>query len=311
MLKLPGGIAFQQALKNKSRRYPGRDDPRYDDFYVYPTITPGFALSPGSTIFTIGSCFARNVEKVLEEVGLDVPTRSFSAPNEEAPGEPNRVLNQYNPATMLQAVAGAGAAPDQRGIYSVGADVVDTLLATGSRPVTPARAIKRRTEISTLYRDGLDAAETVVVTLGLVEAWYDLEDDIYLNEAPPTKVIRATPDRFEFHQLDVASCFEMVSELAERLLDGGRRRMVMTVSPVPLQTTFAGGDAVMRNSYSKSVLRVVAEMVTQRFDSVDYFPSYEIITTSGLRSFAEDNVHVRPLVVDRVVRHMVRLYTGD
>ncbi|MEM8576509.1 MAG: GSCFA domain-containing protein [Pseudomonadota bacterium] len=311
MLKLPGAAAFQSTLRNKSRRYPDRDDARYDDFYIYPTVTPGFGLRPGSTIFTIGSCFARNVEKVLDEVGMDVPTRRFAAPNEEAPGESNRVLNQYNPATMVQAVAAAGEAPDQRGIYSTPQGVVDTLLATGSRSVTPARAMERRGQISDLYRDGLAQAETVVVTLGLVEAWYDLEDRIYLNEAPPPPVIKAAPDRFEFHQLDVPTCLDMVSELTERLIDGGRRRMVMTVSPVPLQTTFAGGDAVVRNSYSKSVLRVVAEMITQRFEGVDYFPSYEIITTSGMRSFGEDNVHVRPLVVDRVVRHMVRLYTGE
>ena len=103
----------------------------------------------------------------------------------------------------------------------------------------------------------------------------------------------------------------MVFELIERLVESGRRKVVLTVSPVPLQVTFAGGDAVMRNSYSKSVLRVVAELASQAFADVDYFPSYEIITASGLRSFGEDNVHVRPRVVANVVNHMLSLYAPD
>lgn len=312
MLKRTGPEAFTQALRNKSRSYAGRNDSRYEDHYIYPSIEPGFTMRPGETVFTIGSCFARNVEEALSENGMNIPTLAFSAPQEEAPGRANRALNQYNPATMLQAVEAAGQPADTNGMYEVGAGKwVDTLLATGSRPVSYKRAIARRTEINTLYQTGLDAAGVVVITLGLVEAWYDTHAKIYLNEAPPHKVIKKSGDRFEFHQLGVQECQDLVTKLLERIVDGGRRRVVLTVSPVPLQVTFAGGDALLRNSYSKSVLRVVAELATQAFESVDYFPSYEIITTPGLRSFGEDNVHVRPKVVSDVVNRMVKVYTAE
>lgn len=310
MLKRSGPDAFSQALRNKSRRYPDRKDARYDDQTIWPEITPGFSMQAGQTVFTIGSCFARNVEEVLAENDLNIPTLGFSAPQEEAPGRPNRILNQYNPATMLQAVEAAGQPVDERGLYKTGStDYVDTLLATGSRAVKHARALERRRQINTLYRDGLEQADVVVITLGLVEAWYDAEAKLYLNEAPPHKTIKTLGERFEFHQLGVKECQDMVMRLLDRIVEGGRRRVVLTVSPVPLQVTFAGGDALLRNNYSKSVLRVVAELATQAFDCVDYFPSYEIITTPGLRSFGEDNVHVRPMVVSKVVNHMVSLYT--
>jgi hypothetical protein len=310
MLKRSGTEAFSQALRNKSRGYAGRDDPRYDDHYIYPNVTPGFTMKPGETVFTIGSCFARNVEEVLAENGLNIPTLAFSAPQEEAPGRANRILNQYNPATMLQAVEAAGQAANTDGMYKVGLTTwVDTLLATGSRPVSYNRAIERRTQINTLYQQGLADADIVVITLGLVEAWYDTETKTYLNEAPPHKIVKKAGDQFEFHQLGVPECQDMVTRLLDQIVDGGRRRVVLTVSPVPLQVTFAGGDALLRNSYSKSVLRVVAEIASQMFESVDYFPSYEIITTPGLRSFGEDNVHVRPRVVSNVVNRMVKMYT--
>ncbi|GGX70636.1 hypothetical protein GCM10007385_44620 [Tateyamaria omphalii] len=310
MLKLPGAIAFSQALRNKARRFPDRDDARYHDHYIYPNISPGFAISAGERVFTIGSCFARNVEEALAENGMDLPTLAFTAPQDEAPGRANRILNQYNPATMLQAVRAAGTAADTRGLYKTGlGSYVDTLLATGSRAVSHARAMERREQINTLYQDGLNGAGVVVITLGLVEAWYDSEDGLYLNEAPPHKLVKKSGERFEFHQLGVEECESMVSQMLELLLSEGKRNVVLTVSPVPLQVTFAGGDALLRNSYSKSVLRVVAEKMSQKFEAVDYFPSYEIITSSGLRSFGEDNVHVRPRIVGDVVKHMVGLYT--
>lgn len=312
MLKIPGPEAFVSTLRNKSRKYPDRKDTRFSEDYIWPAVQPGFRMAPKQTVFTIGSCFARNVEEELVRKGLNVPTQAFSAPHEEAPGRPNRVLNQYNPATMLQAVRGIETGPDSRGLYPAEpGKCLDALLSTGSRPVTTSRAAERREQIDRLYREGLAAADVVVITLGLVEAWYDAEDDIYLNEAPPHPFIKSSGDRFEFHQLGVSECQRMVFELIERLVESGRRKVVLTVSPVPLQVTFAGGDAVMRNSYSKSVLRVVAELASQAFADVDYFPSYEIITASGLRSFGEDNVHVRPRVVANVVNHMLSLYAPD
>jgi len=244
---------------------------------------------------------------------MELPTLGFEAPQEEAPGRPNRILNQYNPATMLQAVQSASTDIGRRGIYDIGrGSCVDTLLATGSREVSRERALERRAQINKLYCAGLNDASVVIITLGLVEAGYDSEDEVYLNEAPPHKLIKSTGDRFEFHQLGVSESASMISQLLEALLVNRERNVILTVSPVPLQVTFAGGDALIRNSYSKSVLRVVAEMMSQKFGAVDYYPSFEIIVTAGLRSFGEDNVHVRPKVVSDVVNHMVGLYTdGD
>lgn len=310
MKTVPGPEAFSSALRNKARKFPNREDPRFQDGFIFPQIDPGFSIARSQSVYTIGSCFARNVEEVLLAQGITVPTAHFSAPNEEAPGRPNRVLNQYHPGTMLQCIQATTQPVDERALYAKGDDgeVVDSLLATGGRPVARDRAMERRQQIVDLYKSGLDKSEVVVITLGLVEAWYDLKDQIYLNEAPPPPLIRSDPDRFEFRQIDVSNSKAMIFEMIERLLEGGRRKIVITVSPVPLQVTFAGGDALMRNMFSKSVLRIVAEMATQAFPDVDYFPSYEIIVTSGLPAFGNDNVHVRPMVVEKVVNHMVSLY---
>lgn len=67
----------------------------------------------------------------------------------------------------------------------------------------------------------------------------------------------------------------------------------------------------MSTTYSKSVLRVVAEQVMRRHDWVDYFPSYEIITGSyaGGLYYEDDFREVNNLGVAHAMRCFLRNYT--
>lgn len=310
-MKANGSEAFARAIRNPSRNYPREGDPRYRSGMIFPTVAPSFGIAPGECVFTIGSCFARNVEDALLSHGLSVPASTFSAPAEEAPGRPNRILNQYNPATMLQCVNGIVGPEDTASLYQTPEGlVIDPLLSTGARPVSPERAIERREQIAELYRSGLSRSGSVILTLGLVEAWYDAGAGHWLNEAPLRRVLREDDTRYEFHRMDTDIAGKFLDQILETLCANGRR-VILTVSPVPLQTTFAEGDAVTRNAYSKSVLRVAAEHATQRHDRVDYFPSYEIVTTSGLPAFGDDHIHVRGKVVDRIIEHMINAYLAS
>ncbi len=47
---------------------------------AWPRINPSFQISSGATIFTIGSCFARNIEDHLKLLGYSVPTLDYRAP---------------------------------------------------------------------------------------------------------------------------------------------------------------------------------------------------------------------------------------
>jgi hypothetical protein len=60
-----GLTAMHNALRNKARKFPDRKDPRFQDGVLLPDCMPSFTMQPGQSIFTIGSCFARNVEDVL------------------------------------------------------------------------------------------------------------------------------------------------------------------------------------------------------------------------------------------------------
>ena len=308
-MNIEGEAAISGTLRNRYRRYPGREDPRCDDGeLLYPTFRTGFAIRAGSTVFTIGSAFARGVDRALVSAGLQVPTAAFTAPADEARGGAAALLNQYNPATMLQAVEAAGAEPHSFGLYPAGDDVVDALLSTGGRSVGRERAIERRAEIAQLYRAGLARAETILVTLGSVETWFDCDAALYLNDVPPRQVIRDTPGRFQFRRLDVGQCTDMVFALLDHLTAHGRRNVVLSVSPSPLALTVSGGDAVTATAHAKAILRVVAPAAVEAVDCVDYYPVYEIVGSAGLRAFGPDHLQVRPALVDQIVGRMLDAY---
>lgn len=308
-----GRRVFKNLRVNKSKRYPDRNSDRFQNGMFYPELTPSFTLREGAKIFTIGSCFARNVEEKLLQLGFRVPCKDFSAPASEAGGRRNRLLNQYNPGSMSQFLVSALDGEDLGGMHEISQDqVMDSLLSTG-KTVTRQRAEERRREIVRLYQDGLMDADAVFITLGLTETWIDLRDQVFLNDAPPLSLLKADPDRFAYVPLRPHRSSQMVRGMIERLRRESEVKIIITVSPVPLQTTFSVQDAVIANSYSKAVLRVAATTVANEFDGVDYFPSFEMVSTMGFDALVDDNVHVRGDIVGKVVNYMTDAYVekGD
>jgi len=85
-----------------SLRFPDKADNRSRDGILFPAIYPRFSLAGAKKNFTIGSCFARNIEEKLK--GYDVPTLRFKPPREEyLEGRSNALLNEYNPGTCPSA----------------------------------------------------------------------------------------------------------------------------------------------------------------------------------------------------------------
>jgi tetratricopeptide (TPR) repeat protein len=188
--------------------------------------------------------------------------------------------------------------------------VIDLHLALAVRPAPAEAVLARRAAISAIYRN-LASSHVVLITLGLIEAWFDRSTGLYINCTPPRGVCRAEPDRFELHILSYEEVAASLSELLDLLGEVCPRghRVILTLSPVPLTATFTTSDVAIANSYSKSVLRAAIEPLLTR-DNVDYFPSYEsVVLTDRSIAFGEDQVHVEGALVrfnvDRMIAHSV------
>jgi hypothetical protein len=223
------------------------------------------------------------------------------------------VLNKYTPHSMLNEVMFAFGNSDGREFLI---EIDDSLCFDeqlhANVPVTIERALERRAEIRSLYKDAVRRSRVVVVTLGLIESWWDSKNELFLNETPKKKVLELHPDRFFFKVLDIHETLVSVRDLILTLKANGHpdQKVLLTVSPVPIQRTFSGRDAITANTYSKSALRVAAEMTVSEFDWVDYYPSFESVThTDRNLAWKDDLVHVTEEVIAANVERMVAAYS--
>lgn len=295
----------------RGRSAPAKDDPRRVRRLTFPSFRPRFPLplAEGARVFTIGSCFARNIESALAPLGVNLPTRRFTPPKSEYPNRPSGLLNEFNPGAVARRILDAfeGATSPAETIVPSGAGFCDLLLVGGA-DVTLERAMARRGEIADIYRD-LPGADATIITLGLAECWFDRQTGRYLNRTPPFGLATSQPGRFEFRRLGVGESLALLAPAFDRLAAAGMKTIV-SVSPVPLSTTFTADDAMVADTYSKSVLRVCADELARSYANVDYFPSFEIVRSGGAWAYEDDGVHVTNDVVTRITRWMVEAYAS-
>ena len=151
----------------------------------------------------------------------------------------------------------------------------------------------------------------VIITLGLGEVWRDKIADIFLNHAPIPEARRSHPYRYEFHITNFAQNLSNLERIHTLLSQFGHEdvQIVVTVSPVPLMATFSGEDVVIANTYSKSMLRTVAQEWAAAHKNVHYFPSYEIVQNSDrVVTWEEDLRHVKAEVASHIMRLFLRHY---
>ncbi len=316
LVSFSGGQAIANVRSTRLSLWPdGRRDRVRLDGVAQVAIEPSFQLVEGEAVFTMGSCFARNIESRLAKLGFDVPTMDIKLPAEERASDiENDLLNKYPPHSILNELRWAldpDAAFPENALLEVKENRWHDPHLAGNLVAAPReRVLERRAMVRNIYRQ-LPRCRVVVMTLGLVEAWYDTETGLYLNGAPPTPVVQQSPDRFRLDVLTVPEIIEVLEEIYAVLKRFGHPdfRMLLTVSPVPFKATFTGRDAITANSYSKSALRAAAEVFTYGREGVDYFPSYEIVThTSRSSAFIQDNRHVSADVVNAIVDRVAGAY---
>jgi tetratricopeptide (TPR) repeat protein len=276
---------------------------------------PSFTFTPDDLIMTMGSCFAREIENALTRLGFDLPACGVEIPRDERVSSvANDILNKYTVQSMANEIEWAFSPPNvaDEDLFVTAGDGLwhDPHLVHTLKPASLERVAERRAMVLNTMRR-LPECRVIVVTLGLAEAWFDQKLGVYLNSAPPQPAITAEPDRF---RLDVLS-YDDISKGIDRLLALFKRyghrehKVLMTVSPVPFNATFTGKDALAANTYSKAVQRAAVEAAVERYDNVDYFPSYEIVTlTDRKTAFHLDNIHVNPEIVSEIMRRVVQAY---
>jgi tetratricopeptide (TPR) repeat protein len=314
LLVLSAREAFQRA-KGDHARWPGRTRGQMGRLrpVADPGFTPSFRFGPKDPVFTIGSCFARNIERQLLIEGYNVALTRFSPPVEADPRVNTDVmLHRYVPQSIANELAWALTdAPYPEAYFYEEPDGWRDLQLHMGGPPAPLETIRARRKALTDYMRLAGEARVFVMTVGLAEAWFDRETGLYLNAAPPAWARKLFPHRFEFHLLDHDEILKGLEQVRDLLVRHGRPDldMLVTVSPVALATTFTGEDIIVANAYMKSALRSAIEVFARSHERVDYFPSYESVTLSDYRrAWQDDQAHVTDEMIRRNVLRMLEAY---
>ena len=274
---------------------------------------PCFMIEKGATVYTIGSCFARNVERSLKRQGFRVPTAEIEIDKSIYVGHTvfhNTVLNKYNAHSMAtEILRGLEDSPDP-GLIEVDSGEWYDPQNSYTKLMPYEEAVALRFKLDKLAKNVV-TSDLVVLTLGLVETWFDVENKVVFNSLN-INAVKHRRNATAFFNATVDEVVDVLADALEKLAARNQHvKVVVPVSPVPMGQTFPGTDVFRANTYSKAVLRVAAQTLATRFTFVDYFPSYEMVMNSPrTMSWTDDQIHVHPAVVEKVIETFSTRYVA-
>ena len=277
-----------------------------------PVVEPKFQLRRDDRLYAIGSCFAREIEKHLVRRGFQVEScaKEFTAlqiAESYKHVDAWAFTDKYNTYSILNEVSWAldpaAQFPEASLVDLDEHRCIDPHIVQTLTVLDRAATLERRhliTEVTRRIRE----CQIVVLTLGLVEAWYDTDSGTHINSAPPRELRARYPKRYRVAPTNYVQNMENMERLHQLLTMHGHPelRIVVTTSPVPLVATFTGQDVVVANTYSKATLRAVAQDWAAAHDNVQYFPSYEVVMNSARDIAWQDDLrHVRTELVEHII----------
>lgn len=263
-----------------------RADYSLADFY-----RPRFGIDKTMKIATAGSCFAQHVGWALRDSGFQVI--DTEPPPKWVPLDacrkygfglysarygniytPRQLLQlwreaegEFRPAMPVWEADGRFYDAQRPGVEPGGFDSAETVMAHRKPHLAAVQQAFRQADI-------------FVFTFGLTETWQHTGTGTVYPTCPGTVAGEFDPKVFSFLNLSFAEVLNDFSRFRAALMQVNPEvKFLVTVSPVPLTATASGNHVEVATGYSKAVLRAVCGQLVSDFENVDYFPSYEIITS--------------------------------
>jgi hypothetical protein len=277
-----------------------------------------FTIGANEKVATAGSCFAQHISRTLTAEGFkyivtETVPQTPGAENENFGTFSARFGNIYTIRQLLQLFNRSYALWVPKDISWKRKDgaFVDPF-----RPQIQQRGFATVEELEedravhlAAVREMFEDCDVFIFTLGLTEGWKSIQDGAVFPTAPG--VVGSGNGGYAFENFSVSSMVDDLKRFLTKLrILNPAVRVILTVSPVPLVATYEPRHVLLSTTYSKSALRVVAEIITSTFENVAYFPSYEIITGPQARGayYADDLREVTPEGVSHVMSVFKRHY---
>ena len=240
----------------------------------FPIPVANHKLTPTSKVLCMGSCFAENMGKRLDDLSLTLLNQPFGT--------------QFNPIRILKALAFE--TPRASDVYTEGdfylhPDFHSDFISQNPEDLLAEIRVKQEETKAFLKQ-----ADTLLLTFGTAYFYHDK----ILNR-PIANCHKQASQRFEKHMNQIS---EITQAYRAFIKSHPHLHLILTVSPVRHTR-----DGMMENSVSKATLRLAANEIAKEFpDQVTYFPAFEIMMDElrDYRFYEKDLIHPNEMAVDYI-----------
>ena len=277
---------------------------------------PKFLVDRSDSFSTYGSCFAQRFSAQLlandfDWVNTERPPTGMSKSTAQKFNYgiySSRTQNIYTPTMLQQWLSWSfdkSQIPEE--LFAQPNGYVDPFRPTVEPDgfVSGIEARDSREFAVEMFRDSILKSSIFVFTLGLTERWINSRLGYEYAICPGTVAGKFSRDVHKFTNLDygellqaMMSCVDLIRAINPEV------RIILTVSPIPLAATYECRHVLLSTIESKSLLRSVAGAVAKEHSFVDYFPSFEIVSSFPFRGvfFENDLRSVSAAGVDFVMK---------
>ena len=248
----------------------------------FPIPIANHKLTPSSRVLCMGSCFAENMGKRLDDLSLELLNQPFGT--------------QFNPIRILKALAFETLKAKDlyaEGDFYLHPDFHSDFISQNPEDLLAEIHLKQEETKAFLKQ-----ADTLILTFGTA---YFYHDNI-LNR-PITNCHKQASQRFVKHMNQVS---EITEAYRAFIKNHPQLHIILTVSPVRHTR-----DGMMENSVSKATLRLAAHETAKEFpDQVTYFPAFEIMMDElrDYRFYEKDLIHPNEIAVDYIWQKFKETY---
>jgi hypothetical protein len=293
-----GNFSTKQKWHSENLNYFPAKKEQFEDLdamskeFIWKGAGPSSPIfEPGETLVTMGSCFADRLRRWLNRNGKNATYIAV----------PEGLNNSFAVRQYLE--------------WALTGDRSTDAYWYDNDPELGAYKYEPQQEHAALLKH-FKNVNGVVVTFGLGEVWKDIEtDNVFWRGVPADsydeqkhKCVTTTVQENVDNMVRIA---ELIKQHA-----GRDKKIIFTLSPVPLNATFTKQPTMLGDCVSKSILRVALDQFFRetQLSDVYYWPSFEMVRWVGahtdIPTLFEDNTtrHVNNDIVKIIIDNFVEKF---
>lgn len=260
-----------------------------------------FKIDYTSHLAFFGSCFADNISALFAERKFNVLANPFGT-----------VYNPVSSAIQIKAIADGKIFGEEDVFQDTRCDGLwhcwDAHSSLSGK--TKEECIGKLNAATAQARDFLQKASVIFITLGSAFVYY-----LKNSGKPVSNCHRQDPNLFTRRMISADEATEAIREITASIRQLNQHaQIVFTVSPIRHLGDGAHGNNLSKATVLLGIEKAIAEIATSplapRNDTVDYFPSYEIVMDEfrDYRFYADDMIHLSKTAEEYIFERMAETY---